>query len=159
MRPILILAMFAIVGCSQPRSVAPEPEFYTITEHAVVQETNSSLQRDEYTLTYGPETLKVRYTDSQTSSAKAGDFPGSGLHMHSWYSNPDLSQVPPAGTKIRACLLNPQRDSQGDLVIARQPTPEACMARIGDTLRYEPSPNGPALFTYVAFEIVSEQSR
>ena len=132
---ILIIVTLVVGGCSRSKPVAPEAQRYTITEHVVVSEPDSSQQRDEYTLTYGPEILKVKYSESQTNSAKPGDFPGTGLHLHSWYSNPDLSQVPPAGTKVRACLMNPERDKDGDLVIAKQPTSEPCMARVGDTLQ------------------------
>jgi hypothetical protein len=67
---ILISVVFAAAGCSHTKSVTPEPEHYTITEHIVVPQADSDLQRDEHTLTYGAETLKVRYTDSQTSHSK-----------------------------------------------------------------------------------------
>ena len=130
---------------------------YMITVHtSVTAEGYGSFRDDLYTVVHGVENLKVRYSESQTSSAKPGDFPGSGLHLHSSHSNPDLSQVPSAGAPIRTCLFNKNRDKDGDLVIAVQPTPEPCMARIGNVLRYEPSPNGPTLFTYVTFEILSE---
>lgn len=107
---------------------------------------------------YGADVLNVKYSSSQISSAKPDDFPGTGLHRHSYYSNPDLSQVPPAGVPIRACLMDKDRDTDGDLIIAVQPTPAPCMARIGDTLQYEPSPNA-GNFTYVDFDIISERVR
>ena len=153
----LISIVFAAAGCSHTKSVTPEPEHYTITEHIVVPQADSDLQRDEHTLTYCAEILKVRYTDSQTSHAKP-DNPANEIHSHTLYSDPDLSQVPPAGMKIRACLLEPERDKYGGLVISRQPTSEPCMARIGNTLKYEPSPNGPDLFSFVDFEILSEKA-
>jgi|SRR5579859_139776 len=140
-------------------AVTSPGDTYMITMHTSVPAQGTGNFRDElYTVVHGAETLKVRYSESQTSSAKPGDFPGSGLHLHSLYSNPDLSQVPSAGVPIRACLFNKNRDKDGDLVIAVQPTPESCMARIGNVLRYEPSPNGPALFTYVTLEILSEET-
>jgi V8-like Glu-specific endopeptidase len=137
--------------------VTSPDDTYMITMHTSVPAKGYGSFREElYTVVHGVENLKVKYSESQTSSAKPGDFPGSGLHLHSSYSNPDLSQVPSAGVPIRACLFDKNRDKDGDLVIAVQPTPEPCMARIGNVLRYEPSPNGPALFTYVTFEISSE---
>lgn len=137
----------------------PLKEQYVITAHTVIPANDLEVQADEYTIRYGAEILKVRYSRSQTSSAKPGDFPGTGLHMHSRDSNPDLSQVPPAGVRIRACLMDQNRDKDGELVIAIQPTSEPCMARVGDSLQYEPSPNGPISFTYVAFDILSESAQ
>jgi hypothetical protein len=112
-----------------------------------------------YTIEFGNTVLRVKYVDSQTTTAKPGDFPGSGLHRHDALYNPDLSQVPNAGVPIRACTFNKERDHDGDLVIAHQSSDEPCMARIGDRLMFEPSPNGPALFTYVGFEILSEKTK
>jgi hypothetical protein len=105
--------------------------------------------------------MKVTYSESQTSTAKTGDFPGSGLHYHlrnGVYPNgPDLSQVPEVGRSIHQCVLSKTPDHDGDPVIAVQPTPEPCMMQNGNTLHYEISPNGPAFFTYVNFDIVSER--
>lgn len=137
----------------------PFTKQYVITAHTVIPANDADVTADEYTISYGTEILKVRYSHSQTNSARNGDPLGAGLHSHSRYSNPDLSQVPPAGVPIRACLMDENRDKDGDLVIAQQPTPEPCMARIGDSLQYEPSPNGPILFTFVSFDIVSESAR
>ncbi len=129
---------------------------YVITAHtSAPTDDNSNLREELYTIIYGSDILKVRYSQSQTSSAKPGDFPGTGLHMHSSYSNPDLSQIPAAGVPILACLMDKDRDRDGDLVIAHQPTPSPCMAHIGNVLQYEPSPNAGD-FTYVAFDILSE---
>jgi hypothetical protein len=104
--------------------------------------------------------MKVTYSDSQTSTAKSGDFPGSGLHRHSrdgvYPSGPDLSQVPEVGLRIKPCVLSKTPDHDGVPVIAVQPTPEPCMMQNGNTLHYEPSPNA-ATFTYVNFHIVSER--
>ncbi len=127
---------------------------YVIKAHTSVPTGSDSNLRDElYTIVHGAEILKVRYSESQTSSAKPGDFPGTGLHTHSSYSNPDLSQIPALGVAIRACLM---RKEPEDLIIAIQPTPAPCMARSGNTLQYNPSPNGPELFTYVTFDILAE---
>jgi hypothetical protein len=159
---IKYLALVLLTGLASVEAAAqtkqPQPSLtYMITMHTSVPAEGKGNFPDElYTIVHGVETLKVRYSDSQTSSAKPGDFPGSGLHSHISYSNPDLSQVPSAGVPIRACLFNKNRDKNGDLIIAVQPTPEPCVARIGNVLRYEPSPNGPALFTYVTFDILSE---
>jgi len=114
----------------------------------------------EYTVRHGLAIMKVNYSESQTSTAKPGDFPDTGLHYHSRYglypNQPDLSQVPGVGLLINQCVLSKTPDSRGDPVIAVQPTPEACMMQNGNTLRYEPSPNLGA-FTYVNFDIVSER--
>ena len=56
---ILISVLFAAAGCSHTKSVTPEPEHDTITEHIVVPQADSDLQRDEHTLTHGAEILKV----------------------------------------------------------------------------------------------------
>jgi serine/threonine protein kinase len=129
---------------------------YVITAHTSVPAGSYSNLRDElYTIVHGAETLKVRYSNSQTSSARPGDFPGTGLHMHSSYSNPDLSQIPAAGVAIRACLMSKDRTEDGGPIIDTQPTPAPCMARIGNVLQYEPSPNA-GNFTYVAFDILAE---
>lgn len=75
--------------------------------------------------------------------------------MHSSYSNPDLSQIPAAGVAIRACLMSEDRTEDGGPIIATQPTPAPCMARIGNKLQYEPSPNA-GNSTYVGFDILAE---
>lgn len=162
MNRIIVLALLSILfvclAFGQSKPTAKEA-FYVIKEHTVVPSKGSFPPEDFYIIEYGTTVLKVKYTDSQTSSAKPGDFPGSGLHRHDALSNPDLSQVPNAGVPIRACTFNKERDHSGDLIIAHQATDEPCMARIGNTLQFEPSPNGPTLFTYVAFDILSEKVR
>jgi hypothetical protein len=115
----------------------------------------------DYTVRHGRVVMKVTYAQSQTSSAKRGDdSPGAGLHLHTrngeYPHGPDLSQVPEVGVSVRQCLLSTP-DKDGDPVIAIQPTPDPCMTQNGNTLRYEPSPNGPSAFTYVNFDIVSER--
>jgi hypothetical protein len=114
----------------------------------------------EYTVRHGRAIMKVNYVESQTSTAKPGDAPGTGLHHHSRYgaypNGPDLSQVPEVGLLINQCVLSKTPDSSGGPVIAVQPTPEPCMMQNGNTLQYEPSPNAGA-FTYVSFDIVSER--
>ena len=166
------IVLFAIAGCSssspkQPASAAEErsEDIYVITAHTVIQlkpvylggylQTGLPTQEDDYTVQYGADVLKVKYQSSQTSSAKPGDFPGAGLHEHST-RDPDLTQVPPAGVPIRACIMSKDRDSEGGPIIAEQPTPAPCMARIGDELQYEPAPNSGD-FTYVVFDIISER--
>jgi hypothetical protein len=114
----------------------------------------------DYTVRHGRVLMKVTYAESQTSSAKRGDFPGTGLHLHTrngeYPHGPDLSQAPEVGVSIRQCLLRTP-DKDGELMIAIQPTPEPCMMQNGNTLHYEISPNGPSLFTYVNFDIISER--
>ena len=139
-----------------------------ITEHTVVQlkpvyvggylQTGLPTKDDDYTVTYGTDVLKVKYASSQTSSAKPGDAPGTGLHEHRNDFNPDLSQVPQVGVPIRRCKLSKDVMPDGSPIIATQPTPEPCMVQIGDTLHYEPSPNAGD-FTYVDFDILSERAR
>jgi hypothetical protein len=147
--------LFSANACAQ---AAKQPTAkYVIKQHTVVP-SKGLPPEDFYTIEYGSVVFKVKYHGSQTSSAKPGDFPGSGLHWHNQF-NPDVSQVPDVGVPIRACTFNKDRDTDGDLVIAHQSTDAPCMARIGNTLQYEPSPNGPVLFTYVAFDILSEKSR
>jgi serine/threonine-protein kinase len=108
---------------------------YVITAHTSVPTDSYSNLRDElYTIVHGAEILKVRYSQSQTSSAKPGDFPGTGLHSHTSYSNPDLSQIPELGVAIRACLMSKERTADGGSIIATQPIPAPCMARIGSVL-------------------------
>jgi Trypsin-like peptidase domain len=132
-------------------------EVYIITAHTSTSTDRYSNVRDElYTVTHGAEILQVKYSSSQTSSAKPGDFPGSGLHPHFSYLDPDLSQIPAVGVAIRECLMSKNRDRHGDLVIDTQPTPQPCMARVGSVLQYEPSPNAGD-FTYVAFDILTER--
>ncbi len=130
---------------------------YVFTAHDVRD--GVGLQEDIYTVTYGPSVITVKYAESQTSTAKPGDFPGTGLHPHFSYSHPDLSQVPPIGVPVPACVMDKERDHDGDLVIAIQPTPAPCISRNGDTLHYELSPNGPMFFTYVNFDIITEKVR
>jgi hypothetical protein len=116
----------------------------------------------DYTVRHGRVLMKVTYAESQRSTAKPGDFPGTGLHRHSrdgvYPNGPDLSQVPEVGLRIKQCVLSKTPDHDGDpVIIAIQPTPEPCMVQNGNTLRYEISPDGSSLFTYVNFGIISEQ--
>jgi hypothetical protein len=160
---MLVTMCFVCLTFGQSKPTAKET-FYVIKEHTVVPSKTVPAKgrlpnEDFYIIEYGVTELRVKYAESQTSSASPGDVPGSGLHRHDALYNPDLSQVPNAGVPIRACTLRKDRDHDGDLVIAHQATDEPCMARIGDVLRFEPSPNGPTLFTYVSFDIVSEKIR
>ncbi len=149
---VAVVVLLTLAG-RKPKQRESE-DSYVITDHTVVN--SESEEENNYTVTYGVDVLKVRYEASQTSTAKPGDLPGFGLHPHYAYSDPDLSQVPPLGKPIRACLTDKDRDVDGDLIIARQPTPDPCMARIGNTLQYEPSPNAGD-FAYVTFDILSER--
>jgi hypothetical protein len=114
----------------------------------------------EYTVRHGRAIMKVNYSESQTSTAKPGDSPGTGLHRHArdgvYPNGPDLSQVPEVGVLISQCVLSKTPSHDGDPVIAIQPTPEPCIMQNGNTLHYEPSPNAGA-FTYVSFDIMSER--
>ena len=167
------IVVLAVAGCSssspkQPASAAEErsEDIYVITAHTVVQlkpvylagylQTGLPTQEDDYTVQCGADVLKVKYQSSQTSSAP-GDFLGTGLREHST-RDPDLTQVPSAGVPIRACVMSKDRDPEGGPIIAEQPTPAPCMARVGDELQYEPAPNSGD-FTYVAFDIISERVR
>ena len=154
---MVIAGLLLLFKSSMLSAVDPSTERYVIAGHTVVPANDSEAPVDEYVVRYSGETLTVRYSESQSSTAKPGDSPGTGLHPHSRHSNPDLSQVPPAGVPIRACLMDDEnRDKDGHPLIAKQPTAEPCMARDGDTLLYKPAPNGPILFTFVAFDILSE---
>jgi hypothetical protein len=154
-----VLSFFVCSCASKP----PEPrlEPYIIVQHHVVPATQADAQRDEYTVRHGKVVFEVRYRESQSSTAKTGDPPGSGLHWHSVYasypSEPDLSQIPATGVAIRQCALSKIPTHDGSPSIAIQSTPEPCMIQMGDTLRYEIAPNGPVLFTYVNFDVVSEK--
>ena len=135
-------------------------DYYTITSFQAVPDKETNMTDYLYTVVYdGRDQLKVKYAASQTSTAKPEDFPGSGLHPHDSRYDPDLSQIPAAGVQIRACTMDQNlRDKDGDLIIPHQPVPDPCMVRLGGTLSYRPSPNGPTLFTYVSFDVLSEHS-
>lgn len=150
LKQIAVVLTLLLTPCSGWPQKQQESK-YTITKFEHISNTYI------YTIEFGNAVLKVEYKESQTTSAKPGDFPGTGLHLHLAVSDPDLSQIPAAGVPMSACIL--QRDFHGDLIVARQPTNNPCMARIGDSLVYEPSPNGPELFTYVRFDILSEKIR
>jgi hypothetical protein len=97
---ITVLVLLATAGCSSysPKQGLVEASSaegqsentYVITAHTVVPlkpvylggylQTGLPTQEDDYTVEYGADVLKVKYQSSQTSSAKAGDFPGTGLH-------------------------------------------------------------------------------
>jgi hypothetical protein len=151
MKHILILtfitASLAALGQSKPQ--------VPLTPYVIVAHTEYN-----YTVRHGQTIIKVTYSDSQTSTARPGDFPGTGLHYHSrngvYPHGPDLSQVPELGLRINQCVLSKTPDHDGDPVIAIQPTPEPCMTQNGNTLHYLPTPNA-ATFAYVNFDIVSER--
>ena len=124
---------------------------YVLTGHRVEHD---GIQEDYYTVTFNNEVMTVRYHDSQTNTAKPGDPPGSGIHQHIYYHDPDLSQVPALGVPIRQCALS--KSPAGLPAIAVQPLPDPCMAKIGDKLQYEPQPNSASL-DYVVFSVLSEK--
>lgn len=147
--PAIIIMFVASLAVGQTRQTTLAP--YVIVAHTEYN----------YTVHHGRTLMKVTYSESQTSTAKPGDFPGTGLHLHTRYGvyphGPDLSQVPDVGQSINQCVLSKTPDVDGDPVIAIQPTPDPCMMQNGNTLHYSPSPNGPALFNYVNFDIMSER--
>jgi hypothetical protein len=147
---LVFMAAASLTGVSQSK-----PRESTLTPYVIVAHTEYT-----YTVRHGRTLMMARYSESQTSTAKPGDFPGTGLHQHFrdgvYPTGPDLSQVPEVGVKINQCLLSKTPDVDGDPVIAVQPTPEPCMTQNGNTLRYEPTPNAGA-FNYVNFDIVSER--
>ena len=171
----IVLGSIAVAGCSnsgQPTPSLKEPSdaSYVITKHIVVQlkptyingylQTGLPTQEDDYTVVYGNDVLKVKYSSSQTNSAKAGGEPET--HEHSYDHDPDLDQVPQVGVPIRRCTLSKNITSDGGPIIDTQSTPEPCMIQFGDTLQYEPWPNagtGPEAYTYVVFDILSERDR
>lgn len=161
MRQLLIISfLVAILGCKASRHaildcpVEPESS-YVIKEHHVAN-VDTDMQSDYYTVRYGSVLMKVRYASLQTSSAKPGDFPGTGLHGHRAGLDPDLTQIPDLGVPIRRCRLTTRDSEDGDPIIDTQPTPAPCMVQLGDTLQYEPSPNAGD-FTSVIFDILSEK--
>jgi hypothetical protein len=167
--PIALLAslsLLAMAGCSHLKQHASSSEdVFVITAHTIIEPKPDEFggytpQEDDYTVTVGNDVMKVKYSESQTSTAKPGDFPGSGLHLHQSYHDPDLSQVPQVGTPILKCILdtkNPMHD--GSLAIAVQPTDAPCMDLNGDTLHYTLHPNSSVDFSYVNFDIISERAR
>jgi hypothetical protein len=149
MKNILVLIFTASLSVGQSKPQAP------LTPYVIVAHTEYN-----FTVRHGRTIMKVTYSESQTSTAKPGDFPGSGLHYHSrngaYPRGPDLSQVPQVGRLINQCILSKTPDPDGDPVIAVQPTPEPCMTQNGNTLHYSLAPNAAA-FAYVNFDIVSER--
>jgi hypothetical protein len=148
---VLLVIVTAFASFSHAQDKTAKQSTYVIIEH----------HQYDYTVRHGQVVLKVRYSDSQTSTAKPGDVLGTGLHQHfsygSYPNGPDLSQVPETGLPIRQCVMSETLDKDGDPLIATQPTPEPCMTQNGNTLHYELSPNGPRFFTYVNFDIISER--
>jgi hypothetical protein len=155
MKHFLILMLVTASPAVGQQTTGPHQELETLTPYVIVAHTGY-----DYNVRHGRTLMKVTYNQSQTSTAKPGDSPGTGLHLHSRYAvypqGPDLSQVPEVGRSINQCVLSKTPDVDGDPVIAVQPTPEPCMMQNGNTLYYKPSPNA-ATFTYVNFDIVSER--
>jgi hypothetical protein len=152
---LLVLVALGLMAASLVAVGQETPRHGTLTPYVIVAHAGN-----DYTVRHGRVIMKVKYSESQTSTAKPGDFPGTGLHLHTqngvYPFGPDLSQVPEVGLPIHQCLLSKTPDSDGDPVIAVQPTPEPCMMQNGNTLHYELSPNF-ATFTYVNFDIISER--
>ena len=148
----LIVLMFVSVAALSAFGQTATPIPYTIIAHTGYK----------YTVRHGRVVMKVEYSESQTSVCTGGaDFLkclATGLHLHTrdgvYPHDADLSQVPEVGLSIKQCVMT---TDNGELVIAIQPTPEPCMMQNGNTLYYEPSPNGPILFAYVTFDITSEK--
>jgi hypothetical protein len=146
------------VGCNSQTvaqsHASSEPHPYVILEHRVIPAKEVGVQRDEYTVQHGDTILKVMYFDSQITGDTVFSVT-TRFHYHNYAENPDLTQIPEVGTRIRECLLSKTPMSDGSPSIAVQPTSEPCMIRLGDTLRYLPTPNGPP--SYVGFDMNSER--
>ncbi len=145
----LSLCLSAAAQSKSPQSV------YVITGH----------HQYEYIIRHGQTILKVKYSESQTNNGE-GAFPlfcktlnCVGTHLHQlngeYPLNADLSQIPALGTRILQCVMA-EPDQYGPWV-AIQPTPAPCMVQNGNTLQYVVAPNGPKLFEYVNFDIISER--
>jgi hypothetical protein len=154
MKNLIVLLLFVLSSLAFGQTATLTP--YTIVAHTGYK----------YTVRHGRVIMKVEYHESQTSVCKDGDKDfiqclGTGLHLHTRYGvyphDADLGQVPEVGLRINQCVLSKTLDNDGDPIIATQPTPEPCMMQNGNTLHYEPSPNGPILFAYVNFDITSEK--
>lgn len=78
---------------------------YVITTHDSVPQKDFLPNAEVYTIEHGAEILKVTYSMSQTHSGKQGEFEPTGIHLHFSERDPDLSQIPPLGMKIHACLM------------------------------------------------------
>jgi len=165
MKQVLIFVALFAVGCSGVKPSTPSKDVFVITAHTIIPPKSDQFggyapQEDHYTLTVGNDVLQVKYSQSQTSTAKPGDAPGTELHFHEADHDPDLSQVPEVGTPILKCILdtkNPLHD--GSLAIAVQPTDAPCMDQNGDTLHYTLHPNSSVDFSYVNFDVISERAR
>jgi hypothetical protein len=156
------------VGCNKSKS-DPKTD-YVITEHHVIPESNSDVERDEYTVRHADAILTVRYFESQTNSAPFD--PQNSMKqilanpkVLQWHfygaggaSAPDLTQVPEVGVPIRQCVTHKNELHGDEDVIAVQEIPDPCMIRKGPMLHYEPEPNA-ARGTFIHFEIVSERLR
>lgn len=118
MRRLWILVFMTASLAAVAQSTKPQA---TLTPYVIIGHAGY-----EYTVRHGRAIMKVNYVESQTSTAKPGDFPGTGLHRHSRYgaypNGPDLSQVPEIGLLINQCVLSKTPDSSGGPVIAVQST-------------------------------------
>jgi hypothetical protein len=161
----IIVVALLVLGCSGSNHLSSVPEnVYVITAHTVVEpkpyEYGGYLpQEDDYTVTFGNDILKVKYAESQASTAKADDPIGSGLHYHD-ITHADLSQVPQVGIPILKCIIDVEHPTyDGRPVIAVQPSPAPCMTQEGDTLHYVLHPNSSVDSSYVDFDVMSEKLR
>jgi hypothetical protein len=145
-------ALVIVAGCSrteQPSLNYDSRPTYVITAHTIVPSTTDHLPEDDYTVVYdGVDVLRVRYASSQTDP----------FHIHSRYSDPDVSQVPQVGVPIRRCEWSKDTLADGSPIIATQPTSAPCMVQFGDMLSVYPAPNS-ASGAGVAFDILSEKAR
>jgi hypothetical protein len=167
---VALVAVLACVGCSKTaspseptRSSATRLRPYVLMSHKVRPEKPYvDAQRDVYTVAHGDVLLTVLYDRSQVNTSAPGFSviaPGVDtwkfLISHSYYHDPDLSQIPEVGGQIAECVTHPDETNGSQLIISRQPTSEPCMVRVGNELQYEPEPNA-GRFDSVEFTIESE---
>jgi len=158
MKRISVL-LFVLTASLAAVGQASQTKPYVITGFRPVQ--IDGLKRYEYTVKHGNVTLKVLYRESQVgiskdewdANVKSGGKNLPTVHFYYDRDQGDISQVPELGTSLSACVLS--HLSNGEKSIAIQPTPQPCMDQRSDSLTYLPFPNGPRLFDYVKFEIVS----
>ncbi|MFZ0413023.1 MAG: trypsin-like peptidase domain-containing protein [Candidatus Acidiferrales bacterium] len=132
---------------------------YVITGHTVVPSGSTLPDENDYTITHGNDVLKVRYSDSQTStgSLRAGNLQ---TYQHSASATdanhaPDVSQVP-IGAPIPACLLDKKPDKDGNSIIDDTHGPRPCITRARLGLHYLASRND--VYAYINFDVLSESA-
>ena len=79
-----LFSFLPLFGQSKPAAKEPKAQTeprYVITEHTVVPSKSSLPSEDLFVIRYGDIVLRVKYSESQTSSRKPTDFPAEpGLH-------------------------------------------------------------------------------